>query len=47
MTLGIIVGCTAWALAVGRGPLEAGIDALARLTVRGRVEAPGTAMPPR
>lgn len=39
MTLGIIVFCTAWALLVGRGPLEAGIDALARLVVRGGGEA--------
>lgn len=47
MTLGIILGCTVWALLVGRGPLEAGIDALARVTVRGRADAPSAAMPPR
>ncbi len=34
MVLGIVVGCTAWALVVGRGPLEWAVDALARLIVR-------------
>lgn len=34
ITLGIIVGCTAWALLVGRGPLEAAIDRAARWVVR-------------
>ncbi len=47
MTLGILIACTVWALFVGRGPLEAGVDALARLTVRGRSETPGAGMPPR
>lgn len=46
MTLGIVAGCTAWALAVGRGPLEWAIDALARLVARDpsapdRPQAPG------
>ncbi|MFG6504122.1 heparan-alpha-glucosaminide N-acetyltransferase domain-containing protein [Microbacterium sp. P05] len=34
ITVGIIVGCTAWALLVGRGPLEAAIDTAARWMVR-------------
>ncbi|GLJ78639.1 heparan-alpha-glucosaminide N-acetyltransferase domain-containing protein [Microbacterium imperiale] len=41
MTLGIIAACTVWALLVGRGPLEAGVDALARLAVRGKPAADG------
>lgn len=36
MTLGLIAGCTAWALVVGRGPLEAGMDLLARWAVPSR-----------
>lgn len=31
-----VVGCTAWALLLGRGPLEAGIDRAARLAVPSR-----------
>jgi uncharacterized membrane protein len=34
VTLGIVLACTLWALVVGRGPLEAGIDRLARWLVR-------------
>jgi len=41
MTLGIIAACTLWAVLVGRGPLEAGIDALARLIVPGVAADPG------
>lgn len=33
LTLGLVVGCTAWALTVGRGPLEALIDAVVRFVV--------------
>jgi uncharacterized membrane protein YeiB len=36
ITLGVIVGCTAWALLVGRGPLEWATDRIARLVVRDR-----------
>lgn len=36
LTLGLIAGCTVWALLIGRGPLEAGIDLLARWAVPGR-----------
>lgn len=35
MMLAIVVGCGAWTLLVGRGPLEAGIDRLVRWLVRG------------
>ncbi|WP_241245890.1 DUF418 domain-containing protein [Microbacterium sp. 4R-513] len=41
IALGVIAGCTAWALLVGRGPLEWTTDRLARLLVPGR--APATA----
>ncbi len=34
LTLGILAGCTAWALLVGRGPLEWLLDRTARLAVR-------------
>lgn len=34
MTLGLLVGCTAWALLIGRGPLEWATASLARLVVR-------------
>lgn len=33
LTLGLVVGCTAWALTVGRGPLEALIDTVVRFVV--------------
>lgn len=33
LTLGVIAGCTAWALLVGRGPLEWAIDRLTRFAV--------------
>ena len=33
LTLGLIAGCTVWALTVGRGPLEMFIDAVVRLIV--------------
>lgn len=33
LTLGIVVGCTAWALSWGRGPLEAVIDGVVRRVV--------------
>lgn len=36
MTLGILAGCTLWALVLGRGPLERGIEGLARVVVRPR-----------
>lgn len=35
MTLGLLVGCTAWALTLGRGPLEWAFDRAARSAVRG------------
>lgn len=34
MTLALIVGCTAWVVLVGRGPLEAAIDRFTRWVVR-------------
>jgi uncharacterized membrane protein YeiB len=34
LTLGTVVFCTAWALLVGRGPLETAVDRIARLVVR-------------
>ncbi|MDQ1122667.1 heparan-alpha-glucosaminide N-acetyltransferase domain-containing protein [Microbacterium trichothecenolyticum] len=33
LTLAIVIGCTVWALTVGRGPLETVIDAVVRLVV--------------
>ncbi len=36
MTVSLVVGCTAWALLVGRGPLEELVDRVARLLVRRR-----------
>ncbi len=36
MTIGIVAGCTLWALLVGRGPLEQGIARLARWMVPDR-----------
>lgn len=39
LTLGVIVACTAWALLVGRGPLEWALDRIAKRVV--------TAQPPR
>jgi uncharacterized membrane protein YeiB len=36
LVTGTVLGCTAWALLIGRGPLEAGIDRVARLVVRRR-----------
>ncbi|MFT4234974.1 MAG: heparan-alpha-glucosaminide N-acetyltransferase domain-containing protein [Microbacterium sp.] len=36
LTLAMLAFCTLWALLVGRGPLEAGISALARMLVRSR-----------
>ncbi len=33
LTIGTIIGCTAWALLVGRGPLEWALDRLAKLFV--------------
>jgi uncharacterized membrane protein YeiB len=33
MTIGLVVGCTAWALLIGRGPLEWVVDRLARPNV--------------
>ncbi|WES65772.1 heparan-alpha-glucosaminide N-acetyltransferase domain-containing protein [Microbacter sp. GSS18] len=35
MTIGLVVGCTLWALLLGRGPLEEGIARLARRVVPG------------
>lgn len=37
-TLGTIVFCTAWALLVGRGPLEWVVDRLSRLVARPSVD---------
>jgi hypothetical protein len=34
LTLGIVLGCTIWALVIGRGPLEALIDRFSRWVVR-------------
>lgn len=31
LTLGLVAGCTAWALLIGRGPLEALVDGIVRL----------------
>lgn len=36
MTIGIVAGCTLWALLLGRGPLEWLTERLVRLLVRGR-----------
>lgn len=36
LTIGLIVGCTAWALLIGRGPLEWAVDRLARPVGRRR-----------
>lgn len=33
LTLGLIIFCTAWALSVGRGPLEAAVDRVVRVVV--------------
>lgn len=33
ITMGIVIGCTAWALLIGRGPLETVIDAVTRAAV--------------
>ncbi|MDQ1137323.1 putative membrane protein YeiB [Microbacterium sp. SORGH_AS 1204] len=33
LTVGLVIGCTAWALTLGRGPLEWVIDAVVRLVV--------------
>ncbi len=38
MILGLVIGCTAWALLIGRGPLEWLIDRAARLIVPSRVD---------
>jgi len=39
ITLGVLAGCTAWALLVGRGPLEWATDLVARPLGQGRVRA--------
>ena len=39
LTLGLLIGCTVWALTIGRGPLETVIDAVVRAVV-GRDAAP-------
>ena len=44
LTLGIVVGCTAWALLWGRGPLEAVIDGVVRRVV-GPASRPDAAPP--
>ncbi|WP_243728645.1 heparan-alpha-glucosaminide N-acetyltransferase domain-containing protein [Microbacterium sp. BK668] len=36
LSVGILLACTAWALLIGRGPLEGGTDRLARLLVPAR-----------
>ena len=33
LTVGIVIGCTAWALLLGRGPLEAAVDGIVRRVV--------------
>ena len=38
MILALVIGCTAWALLIGRGPLEWLVDRAARLSVPGRVD---------
>ncbi len=40
LTLGLIAGCTVWALTIGRGPLEMFVDNVVRLIV-GRDATPG------
>ncbi|MDZ8201848.1 heparan-alpha-glucosaminide N-acetyltransferase domain-containing protein [Microbacterium sp. SSW1-59] len=42
LTASIVAGATAWALLVGRGPLEAATDRIARTLVPGRPPASGT-----
>jgi hypothetical protein len=37
LTIGLVAGCTAWALLIGRGPLEWAMDRLARALVRARI----------
>jgi uncharacterized membrane protein YeiB len=34
MTVGLVIGCTAWALLIGRGPLEELVDRVSRPSVR-------------
>lgn len=47
LTLGLIVGCTVWALTIGRGPLEAIVDAVVRAVVgRDAVARPGGPVEP-
>ena len=41
LTLGLVAGCTVWALTVGRGPLEAMIDAVVRFVVGRDAVSPG------
>ena len=41
LTVLLLLGCTVWALAVGRGPLEAGIDAVVRRVVDGGARRDG------
>ncbi len=41
LTLSLVVGCTAWALLIGRGPLEWLVDRVARLAVRRRSSTVG------
>ncbi len=36
IAIGIVIGCTAWALLIGRGPLEWAVDRVARLAVQRR-----------
>ena len=45
ITLGILVGCTVWALLWGRGPLERLLSLLARRAVPGRSSTSGAAEP--
>jgi len=47
MALGTIVGCTAWTVLVGRGPLEWAFDRLTRLIARASAPAPGPGAAPR
>ena len=40
ITIGLVVGCTVWALLIGRGPLEGAIDRVTRWVVREPVPRP-------
>ena len=46
LTLGLVAGCTAWALLIGRGPLEALIDGIVRRVVGTPSRTDATPPPP-